>query len=476
MGRKLDIPSASELIEKYAKNGCTISSLAREYKTSTLTIRKWLDIHNIERKSQQEASTQSNTKSLTPECPDLQKLIDLIKSGQSISAIKSHFNTTTSQVNMWLKLNGLVAQSNKYMKKDIPSKETLGESLENMTYQDMCSYYNVSYPTMMKWLTMHGLVRSKEHTNKLMNVSMTTKKLELYGYPHFPESVYNTTGTSKTETELKDYLNSLGNFNFKKTHIFYKNGDRRELDMFDADKRIAVEYSGAFWHSEYNQPNKKYHYDKWKYCSDNGIKLITIWDIEYKERKTQIQNFIKANLGVFDERIYARNTTFREISSKQYDFFDDNHIQGRTNIDRNFGLFDSNDRLVGCVSYASHHRDNSKYVLNRLAFLANVQVIGGVGKLLKTSLKLLERDVITWSDNRFSTGQIYENNGFSFDSNLPVDYSYVDVKKCKLLSKQTQQKKKIGCPPDITEHEFCKTLGRYRLWDCGKKRFVYKHK
>ena len=34
-------------------------------------------------------------------------------------------------------------------------------------------------------------------------------------------------------------------------------------------------------------------------------------------------------------------------------------------------------------------------------------------------------------------------------------------------------KQKINCPPEMTEREYCMLLGYYRIWDAGKKRFVY---
>lgn len=246
-----------------------------------------------------------------------------------------------------------------------------------------------------------------------------------------------------------------------------------ELDIYLPEYKIAIEYCGAYWHSELFKDNKNYHYEKWKLCKNLGIQLLTIWDYEYNNRTDQILSFIKSKLGVFSERIYARKCEFRKIDERQYDFFEKNHIQGRpSSIDQNFGLFYNNE-LVGCVSYSTHHRDYKKYTLNRLAFKSGIQVIGGVGKLIKTSLKMVGKDVITWSDNRFSTGNIYEKNGFLPTKELKPDYCYFDIKTNSIKSKQSQQKKNIGCPSEITEREYCYNNGLYRLWDCGKRSFTY---
>lgn len=83
--------------------------------------------------------------------------------------------------------------------------------------------------------------------------------------------------------------------------------------------------------------------------------------------------------------------------------------------------------------------------------------------------------IISWSDNRWSKGDVYECLGFKLDGDLKPDYSYVNIKNPnkKRISKQSQAKKKTGCPEGKTEHEWCLEKGLSRIWDCGKKRWVY---
>lgn len=278
--------------------------------------------------------------------------------------------------------------------------------------------------------------------------------------------------TSKQEIDLYESLKSFyaGDILRNVRNVI----SPKELDIYIPKYNLAIELCGAYWHNEKFRTNKISHYEKWKMCYDNGIQLLTFWDIEYENKKPQIISFIKSKMGIFDTRVYARNLIFKELDAKQYIFFEENHIQGgKCNIGRNFGLLDKSGNILGCASYAQHHRDSTKYTLNRLAFKSGVQVVGGVGKLLKNSLGLIDRDVVTWSDNRYSTGEIYEKNGFSFDANLPVDYCYFDNKTNKIMSKQSNKKSNINCPKDMTEKEYCLSIGRYRLWDCGKKRWVY---
>ena len=62
MSKKIDMPPKEELLELYTKDGCTISSLAKHYSTSNPTIRNWLIIYEIERKSHKQASTEANNR------------------------------------------------------------------------------------------------------------------------------------------------------------------------------------------------------------------------------------------------------------------------------------------------------------------------------------------------------------------------------------------------------------------------------
>lgn len=271
---------------------------------------------------------------------------------------------------------------------------------------------------------------------------------------------------SKAERDICDFLNSNGGNFVKNSEVL--NG--RELDMYDETEKLAIEYNGLYWHSD-RFIDKQKHFEKWKECRSLGITLITIFEDEWKTREKQVKQFLKAKLGRFDTRIAARSTHFEKIDD--IGFINENHIQTNVkSVDAQFGLvYDG--QIVASVSYKQHHRKSNQMTLNRLVFRDGWQIIGGVGKLLRNSLPLVSNDIITWSDNRWSDGEIYRKNLFEFDGNVPVDYSYVVNHKTR-VSKQSMTKKKIGCPANLTESEYCKSLGFYRIWDCGKQRWRFK--
>jgi hypothetical protein len=80
--------------------------------------------------------------------------------------------------------------------------------------------------------------------------------------------------------------------------------------------------------------------------------------------------------------------------------------------------------------------------------------------------------LVTWSDNCYSPNPtLYSNSGFQEVGALNPDYFYTN-KKGEPKAKQSAQKKNVGCPPEITEAVFLKSQGYYKIWDCGKIKWV----
>ena len=276
--------------------------------------------------------------------------------------------------------------------------------------------------------------------------------------------------SSKGETELRLFLTELTkeNFSNNRSHI-----TPLEIDCYSEKYNIGFEYCGLFWHSELYKKNH-YHLKKLENCRAKNIRLLTIFENEWKDRNTQVKNFIRSTLGIFDKRIYARDCIFKEVY-KQSNFFEENHIQGNPyTANRYFGLFYDNE-IVGCVSYGLHHRDSELYCLNRLAFKGGVQIIGGASKLIKNSINSLvdHKEILTWSDNRWSTGNIYEKCGFINDGKVYPDYIYFNKNTKETKSKQSMKKSKICCPSNKTEHEWALENGWVRIYDSGKIRWKY---
>lgn len=279
-----------------------------------------------------------------------------------------------------------------------------------------------------------------------------------------------TFSCSKEEKTVADFLNSI-NVLFRKDRKILEG---KELD-FLTDINIAIEYSGIFWHSDI-YVDKNYHYEKYQKCLNKNIQLINIFSDEWINRRQQCENHLRSIFNK-NNKIYARNCKFKKISQDiALEFIDNNHIQQLKKKPKYcFGLY-YKDILYSVMTFDYHPRDINKLSLNRFCSLDNFTIVGGASKLFKNALKYLpNQDIYSWSDNRYSNGNIYKVLGFSLIKELKPDYSYIQKNNPKeRFSKQSMKKGNINCPNEITEREYTKQLGYYRIYDAGKKTWLYK--
>lgn len=278
------------------------------------------------------------------------------------------------------------------------------------------------------------------------------------------------TWSSSGEKELKGWLRTLG-FNPKKSR---KMGF--EIDLFIESKQLGIEYNGNYWHSETLGRDRNYHLGKTISAKNNNIRLIHVWEHVWRRRPRQLKNFLTSALGCNKHRVWARKTTVQEIPKKiAWRFQEATHIQGK---DSNAVLFLAlvyNRTIVALASFGRHPRDSSKWTLSRFSCLPNHTVVGGLSKLSKHGIDILNVDtLISWADRDVSEARGYIEAGWEIDGILPPDYFY--VKGLKVCSKQSRKKSNVNTPPDITEREHAEKEGWHRVWNTGKVRLTFTKK
>jgi len=290
-------------------------------------------------------------------------------------------------------------------------------------------------------------------------------------------------GTSEVEREILKWVQKIfANANKEKLYYDSKNSKKYlELDVYIPEIKLGIEYNGLIWHCEKYKKNYNFHLNKTFLANENGIRLIHIFGDEWRDRSNQIKNYLLSVMGKNSISIGARKTDLRIVDKKEaIRFLDDNHIQGASTLSVAFGLYFKNE-LLAVMTGDKHHRQGQEkvFVLNRLAFKSEVSIPGGSSKLLKALIshtkKLGYSKLISWSDNRWSEGRVYEKMGFILEEEMGPDYSY--VKRESRISKQSCQKKNLlkkGAKGTManTEKELALSLGLYRIWDCGKKRWA----
>lgn len=287
-------------------------------------------------------------------------------------------------------------------------------------------------------------------------------------------------GTSNAEMELSDWIRTLGFFVEPKKLPKDTKYKSKTIDVFIASKNVGIDYAGLYWHNECSPTPRErdYHKDKMMLAKTVGIRLITLFEDEWKERNIQTKGRLESILGIYQEKYHARKCIVKEISfEKARIFCNTNHLQdGLKDLTFSCGIF-FNDELLGVMAFGPHHRRVHKksIVLKRLCFKIGVSVIGGASKLFSYSKDFLAKmgytEVVSWSDNRWSEGDVYVKLGFTLEQELMPDYSY--VKGSKRFSKQSLKKTPEERLSGLTEKQLRKEQGYSRIWDCGKKRWVY---
>lgn len=136
---------------------------------------------------------------------------------------------------------------------------------------------------------------------------------------------------------------------------------------------------------------------------------------------------------------------------------------------------------------ANDRGSNSNRVWTLARFATRVNVLGGASKLFNAFVKDEQPEVIkSFSDNRYFSGGMYTQLGFVMDLESQPDYQ-VWSKKIGLKPKTYYQRRviqkrlndhdvdeKYDHNTDIrTEKEMTYLMGAGRIYDCGKKRWVW---
>jgi G:T-mismatch repair DNA endonuclease (very short patch repair protein) len=273
--------------------------------------------------------------------------------------------------------------------------------------------------------------------------------------------------TSKAELEIKAYIESFGLTTTK------KRPDHQELDIVIEDKKIAIEYNGLYWHSEARR-NYMYHFEKTQTANKHGYRLIHVFEHEWRDRKDQVKSYLRSALGMNTVKIFARKCelVITQKDKQVLDFIDKHHIQGKAKSILEVSLYHEN-QLVAVASFGRHHRDVGKIVLNRFVCLSGTTISGGLSRISKAASLYFKQDIISWCDLRWSEGNGYLKAGWEQEDILKPDYFYTD--RYKYISKQSRKKSNVNTPLGLTEHEHALQDGLFRVYDCGKIRFIYRY-
>jgi len=285
-------------------------------------------------------------------------------------------------------------------------------------------------------------------------------------------TVCNPIGDSRSikENDLHEFIKSIYNGEVIQS---YKDG--LEIDVYLPELKLGFEFNGLYWHSE-KYKEKKYHSDKTNYFKDRGIRIVHIWEDDWDNKKEIIKSQIRNWIDLTDNKIYARKCFVKEIPSPESkSFLDQNHIQGNVRSCLRLGLYHK-DELVSIMVF-DHFEGRKKmpsteWNLSRFCNVLNTNVIGGASKLLSYFIKNYNpKRIISYADKDWSMGGVYYKLNFSLIGESDPDYKYIiDNNR---VHKSKFRKSKLNT--NLSESNYMREQGIYRIWDCGKIKFEIKY-
>jgi hypothetical protein len=269
------------------------------------------------------------------------------------------------------------------------------------------------------------------------------------------------------ETRIRDFVRSLASDTYPASYPI--EGGRTKYDIYIPSQALAIEYHGLPWHSEQfcGSGNGKKDFRKFDIARSNGTRLIQIYSDEW-ESKQEIFKAMLRDLIAPGPKIRV-NPKFELITGRTpteaKNFLNQNHYLGAAS---------------GCVTIIARHREaivgawvfmkreTGVVLWHRACWDRKYKSWNPHEKALKLALPALREmgftRMVTFSDNRFHTGNLYEKLGFTFEEEIPPEYSYTN-------NKSRKSKFALRVPAGVNEVEEARAQGWHRIWDSGKRRY-----
>ena len=276
-------------------------------------------------------------------------------------------------------------------------------------------------------------------------------------------------GTAKWEMELQDALQESGLTALTNQRVL----GQKEIDVLLPEINVGIELHGLYWHSDKFIPSTA-HADKLAAAEAAGIRLLQVFEDEWKDRRNAVMHLILRVCGK-GASIGARNLQLLEISAREAnELYEFAHLQGAIKSgSRHYGLFRHDGRLVAAATFGRSRFERDTWELLRYA--SKISVHGGVARLCKRFMDDAHVGrLISYSDRRWFTGEGYKQNGFKWVSRSQPGYWW--TRGCERISRFRFQKHRIqqvipGADLSKTEVEIAQAAGYYRIFDAGQDKW-----
>lgn len=262
-------------------------------------------------------------------------------------------------------------------------------------------------------------------------------------------------------------------------------------DILIPKLKIIIEWNGVYWHSAITGSEKD---DKWRHHNRRerleilGYRVIQVWEDDWIKRKPVIKRYLKAQLcgnrlSVWNARKLLVKWPSNIFANR---FMNKYHPQGQSYGKHDWiSLFDPETKqTVAIMGFSSTTRTvrNKSNTVELTRYASKGRVRGGASRLLAHYLRenLNTKQVISFSDNDYFDGRMYEAIGFKYDGEVKPDYMTIwsGQRRHKSYTKRTNLErmakyKRIIFYPNWSEADCLFFNNIRRCWNSGKKRWIF---
>lgn len=299
--------------------------------------------------------------------------------------------------------------------------------------------------------------------------------------------------SSIEESEVADWLRTEGEVVQTNTR---EPLDGLEIDIYLPERKVGIEYNGAYWHHEGILQHRRIHELKSRRADRKGIRLVTVWDFDWKDRavamKQHILHAIGRNAG---SRVNARDCKVWPVKHETAKpFYREYHLQGPPwRAMQHIGLFHGLE-MAACMSFGQGNSRRGKtgdHEWELLRFATKGLVRGAASKLFAAFIREHNPETVwSFSDRQHFGGGLYRTLGFTRDGDVPADYRVAHLRSGTVWHKSAWKRGNIparlqelgmGEPYDPktdprTERDMQALAGCIRIMDAGKVRWKWQNK
>lgn len=482
MAKKIPSPDKSVLTDLYIDQNLSTRSIAKIYGVSVPTVCIWLKSNDI--KIKDHAARNNTTLALNSTRLKIHNSEGAAKL-ESISWLKDQYiRKMRSLQDIGRETGNASGETTRaYVKKY--KLDILRDRYRSFVLYKLAMYY-----TRNSKITFNKIVKTVKRN--WINSNLIIDKVRELGLDVKAPNSYPRKIRNKSQLELnvaewvsQYYPNMKSNFYLDRNSMTTRNS----VDMYIEELSLIIEINGVFYHSIHNGFARNEHIKKKLAAKEQGFDLIYLWEDDIMNNPEIIQSMLLHRFNL-SQRIYARKCKLRLLDKDiKKDFLNNNHLQGDVRSTAALGLY-YNDILMCCMSLIKIN--DTLYELNRFCNLLNHSVVGGFSKILNYFRKSNPSiDIISYSHNDWSNGEIYNNNGFTKIRVNPPSYTYYNsringiVREHRTAYNKKNIVKKFNLPKEFHEkytetelidivNKTMKTPFIHKIYDCGTTTWIKK--